>query len=103
MLTYLIDYFMEGYQSFTIDKSMMKRLYSVEKEPYQKFDDKQEEVDKDKDKKVDDEQEGRRSDKEEFLYRIRNRQSYSFGYCSYIWTSLLIKMFSCCCCCRCCK
>ena len=38
MITYVVDYFMMGYQSFTLDKSMMKRLYSVEKEPYQKFD-----------------------------------------------------------------
>ena len=31
VVAYLVEYLIQGYQEFTMDKSMMKRLYSVEK------------------------------------------------------------------------
>ena len=61
--------FLSGYQKFTFDKSLMKRLYFEEKESYQSGHEE-------------------RSNEVEFKYRIENRKQYSFGYCGYICTML---------------
>ena len=66
VIAYLVDYFISSYQEFTLDKSMMKRLYTEEKEPYQKYE--KESANDGSDDQGD--KKARRSDKDEFLYRI---------------------------------
>mmetsp|Transcript_23294 Transcript_23294/g.27332 ORF Transcript_23294/g.27332 Transcript_23294/m.27332 type:complete len:160 (+) Transcript_23294:1104-1583(+) len=69
------------YLSFTFDKSLMKRLYSQEREP--------------KTNNVAQESGLKRTDQEEFLHRMKNRKPYTFGYFGY----LIIRFSDSCCCC----
>ena len=82
-ITVTIRSLMYNYMFFVIDKSQMKRLYTqrTDADPLQT--------------------DPNRSDKDEFLYRAKNRQSYSFGYLGYL--SMLIVSNICCCCIGCCR
>ena len=82
-ITVTIRSLMYNYMFFVIDKSQMKRLYTqrTDADP--------------------DQTDPNRSDKDEFLYRAKNRQSYSFGYLGYL--SMLIVSNICCCCIGCCR
>ena len=67
--------FLRGYQSFVLDKSLMKRLYAEDAYVTN----------------------GRneRSDEEEFYNKISNRKAYQFSYCGYVCTSLQRHIFCC--------
>ena len=79
MVSLITIFFISGYQQFNLDKVLMERLYSQE-------------IVKDSGK-------NERSDKEEFLQRIANRQPYSFNYCSYRCTTIFNTFY---CCFKCC-
>lgn len=65
------------YQQFTLDKSLLKRLYTEDKELIEEEPD----------------------DKKELVSRILNRKKFRYSYCELIKLKLM-KLF---CCCNCCK
>ena len=79
VMTGLVSFLLSSYQSFTFDKSMLKKLYHQR--------------DKDYDDK--DENGNLKDDDAEMIERIKNRRIFWFGYWGYMLMSFTTK---CCCC-----
>ena len=77
----IISISLSSYLSFTYDKSMLKRIYAVEKEPFS--DD------------VDPNSGLKRDAYSELSHQMHNRTEFSFSYTSYLLVRVLI---NCCCC-----